>query len=48
MTWDRGGLKPGMLPGLLGYRLRLAQQAVFRDFAAACPTCRRVAPGCCC
>ena len=22
-----------MLPGLLGYRLRLAQQAVFRDFA---------------
>src|SRR2546427_12844208 len=35
MTWDRGGLKPGMLPGLLGYRLRLAQQAVFRDFAAS-------------
>src|SRR5207249_6787749 len=33
MTWDRGGLKPGMLPGLLGYRLRLAQQTVFRDFA---------------
>src|SRR2546425_11142070 len=33
MTWDRGGLKPGMLPGLLGYRLRLAQQAGFRDFA---------------
>src|SRR5437588_12729541 len=33
MTWDRAGLKPGMLPGLLGYRLRLAQQAVFRDFA---------------
>src|SRR3979409_929959 len=33
MPWDRGGLKPGMLPGLLGYRLRLAQQAVFRDFA---------------
>jgi DNA-binding MarR family transcriptional regulator len=26
-------LKPGLLPGLLGYRLRLAQQAVFRDFA---------------
>lgn len=24
-----------MLPGLLGYRLRLAQQAVFRDFAAS-------------
>jgi DNA-binding MarR family transcriptional regulator len=27
-------LKPGILPGLLGYRLRLAQQALFRDFAA--------------
>jgi DNA-binding MarR family transcriptional regulator len=26
-------LKSGPLPGLLGYRLRLAQQAVFRDFA---------------
>ena len=26
-------LKPGALPQLLGYRLRLAQQAVFRDFA---------------
>lgn len=25
-------LKPGPLPGLLGYRLRLAQQEVFRDF----------------
>jgi DNA-binding MarR family transcriptional regulator len=24
-----------VLPGLLGYRLRLAQQAVFRDFASA-------------
>jgi DNA-binding MarR family transcriptional regulator len=24
-------LRPGPLPGLLGYRLRLAQQAVFRD-----------------
>jgi DNA-binding MarR family transcriptional regulator len=30
-------LKPGPLPGLLGYRLRLAQQAVFRDFARAIP-----------
>ena len=30
-------LKPGVLPGLLGYRLRLAQQAVFRDFARAIP-----------
>ena len=28
-------LKPGVLPTLLGYRLRLAQQAVFRDFASA-------------
>ena len=27
-------LKAGWLPALLGYRLRLAQQAVFRDFAA--------------
>ena len=26
-------LKPGALPELLGYRLRLAQQAAFRDFA---------------
>ena len=25
-------MRPGLLPGLLGYRLRLAQQAVFRDF----------------
>lgn len=28
-------LNSGALPGLLGYRLRLAQQAVFRDFAAS-------------
>ena len=28
-------LKPGVLPGLLGYRSRLAQQAVFRDFASS-------------
>lgn len=28
-------LKPGGLPGLLGYRLRVAQQAVFRDFATS-------------
>ena len=28
-------LKPGALPQLLGYRLRLAQQAVFHDFAAS-------------
>jgi len=28
-------LKPGALPELLGYRLRLAQQAVFRDFATS-------------
>jgi DNA-binding MarR family transcriptional regulator len=28
-------LKPGILAELLGYRLRVAQQAVFRDFAAS-------------
>ena len=28
-------LRPGALAELLGYRLRLAQQAVFRDFAAS-------------
>jgi DNA-binding MarR family transcriptional regulator len=31
----RFSLRAGTLPGLLGYRLRLAQQAVFRDFAAS-------------
>ena len=30
-------LKPGLLSSLLGYRLRVAQQAVFRDFARAIP-----------
>lgn len=35
-------LQPGILPELLGYRLRLAQQAVFRDFAASVP---EVSPG---
>jgi DNA-binding MarR family transcriptional regulator len=30
-------LKPGLLSGLLGYRLRVAQQAVFRDYAHAIP-----------
>jgi len=30
-------LHQGPLPGLIGYRLRLAQQAVFRDFAASVP-----------
>ncbi len=35
-------LTPGILPGLLGYRLRLAQQAVFRDFAQSVP---EVSPG---
>ena len=30
-------LRKGPLPGLLGYRLRLAHQAVFRDFAASVP-----------
>ena len=32
---ERRRLHQGALPGLLGYRLRLAQQAVFRDFAAS-------------
>jgi DNA-binding MarR family transcriptional regulator len=36
------GLDPGPLPALIGYRLRLAQQAVFRDFAASVPD---VSPG---
>ena len=31
----RESLKQGVLPELIGYRLRLAQQAVFRDFAAS-------------
>jgi len=35
-------LAAGILPGLLGYRLRLAQQTVFRDFAASVPG---VSPG---
>lgn len=35
-------LKPGLLPSLLGYRLRLAQQAVFRDFARSVSD---IAPG---
>jgi DNA-binding MarR family transcriptional regulator len=30
----RAELKAGVLPELIGYRLRIAQQAVFRDFAA--------------
>jgi DNA-binding MarR family transcriptional regulator len=28
-------LRSGILPGLLGYRLRVAQQVLFRDFAAS-------------
>jgi DNA-binding MarR family transcriptional regulator len=35
-------LRPGPLPGLLGYRLRLAQQAVFRDFGRSVS---QIAPG---
>lgn len=31
----RKSLRQGVLPRLLGYRLRLAQQRVFRDFAAS-------------
>ncbi|HWA39890.1 MAG TPA: MarR family transcriptional regulator [Burkholderiales bacterium] len=34
---DSDALRRGMLPGLVGYRLRLAHQAVFRDFAASIP-----------
>lgn len=30
-------MKTGILPSLLGYRLRRAQQAVFRDFASSIP-----------
>ena len=30
-------LEQGLLPELIGYRLRLAQQSVFRDFAASVP-----------
>ena len=30
----RPPVRPGILPQLIGYRLRLAQQALFRDFAA--------------
>jgi DNA-binding MarR family transcriptional regulator len=33
----RATLNPGILPELLGYRLRVAQQALFRDFALAVP-----------
>jgi DNA-binding MarR family transcriptional regulator len=33
----RERLRRGLLPGLVGYRLRLAHQAVFRDFAASVP-----------
>lgn len=32
---DKRALNQGSLPGLLGYRLRLAQQVVFRDFAVS-------------
>ena len=35
MTSARDPLRQGVLPQLIGYRLRLAQQAVFRDFAAS-------------
>jgi DNA-binding MarR family transcriptional regulator len=35
-------LAAGILPGLIGYRLRLAQQTVFRDFAGSVP---EVSPG---
>jgi DNA-binding MarR family transcriptional regulator len=35
MKPDGSPLNPGLLPSLLGYRLRLAQQAVFRDFSTS-------------
>ena len=35
MKRSRSALELGVLPQLLGYRLRLAQQAVFRDYAAS-------------
>jgi DNA-binding MarR family transcriptional regulator len=35
MKRTRPQLRQGILPQLIGYRLRLAQQAVFRDFAAS-------------
>lgn len=35
-------LRPGVLPRLIGYRLRLAQQAVFTDFA---DSVRGLSPG---
>jgi DNA-binding MarR family transcriptional regulator len=35
MKRERSALELGVLPQLLGYRLRLAQQAVFRDYAAS-------------
>jgi len=41
-TAGLAGLDAGILPGLIGYRLRLAQQTVFRDFAGAVP---EVSPG---
>jgi DNA-binding MarR family transcriptional regulator len=34
---DPALLRQGALPDLIGYRLRLAQQAVFRDFAEVVP-----------
>ena len=35
MKGAREALRQGVLPELIGYRLRLAQQAVFRDFSAS-------------
>lgn len=32
---DSGKIDLGLLPGLLGYQIRLAQIAIFRDFASA-------------
>ena len=35
--YDADALRQGALPRLIGYRLRLAQQTVFRDFAKVVP-----------
>jgi DNA-binding MarR family transcriptional regulator len=42
MKLNGAALNTGMLPSLLGYRLRIAQQALFRDFAA---TVAELSPG---
>lgn len=36
MAHRRGALDLGILPGLVGYRVRRAQMALYQDFLAAC------------